>query len=105
MKQISSLGVQIDDDLSFDRWQLDVVGHLDFGGGGEARTILVAAIADRLDSQSAQLGFQRIGAVLLEQINYLLEQVGQDVVHHRCIHGFPRVVDSARRFQGNESEK
>src|SRR5208283_1797574 len=34
------VGVEIDDDLAFDRLQLDVVGNLHFGRGREARAIL-----------------------------------------------------------------
>src|SRR5208282_6568937 len=81
------VGVEIDDHLSFDRLQLDVVGNLHFGSSREARAILVAAVAHRLDSERAQLGLERIGALLLEQIDHLLEQVGQYVVHHRRWHG------------------
>src|SRR5208283_492083 len=82
----------------------DIVGDFDFDGGREARAILVATVADRLDSESAQLGFQRIGALLLEHIDHLLEQVGQYVVHHRCGHGVSKGNGFGTRIPSENGE-
>jgi hypothetical protein len=70
--------VEIDDEMALDRLKLDDVGDLDLGGGREARAVVVAAIADRFEPRGADLCFERLGAGALEEVDDLLDEVGED---------------------------
>ena len=86
MKQIWPAALRSTIRKPFHRLQLDGARDLDLGCGGEARAILVAAVADRLDMQRAQLVAERLGAALAQQKDHLLDQVGQNFAKHRCGH-------------------
>ena len=59
--------------LRFHRGKLDMIGDFYFARGGEAGTVLVTAIAHRLDAQFGQLLDQRIGAGFSQQRRHFIE--------------------------------
>ena len=86
MKQNLAGGVEVDNQEALHRLQLDGARDFDLRCSGEARAILVAAVAYRLDMQRAQLLAERVGALLAQQMRHLLDQVGQNFAKHRCGH-------------------
>ena len=68
--------VQIEDQMAVNRLQLDNACNLDLRRGSKTSAILVAAIADRFDSQCSQLGLERVRALLFQEIGHLLDQIG-----------------------------